>query len=76
MRDWVTPMSKFLGYVFLFIVVAIIGAIVTAWPFMIAIGNLHAVWPAIPALGFLATMSVTVPLSFGVAIMRLDTSRD
>lgn len=69
-------MSKFLEYAFLSIVVAVISALGTAWPFMIAIGNLHAVWPTVPALGFLATLAVTVPLSFGVAIMRLDMSRD
>jgi hypothetical protein len=65
---------KLAGTFLLAIALGALIACVTAWPFMIAMGNMHAAWSFVPALGFLDMLSVTVPLSIGIALMRADAS--
>jgi hypothetical protein len=53
--------------------IAILFSLVVAWPFMIAMGNLHAFMPTVPAAGFFDVWSVTIWFSAGVAVMRANS---
>lgn len=67
-------MKGFMGAFVLGLAISVVLSFVIAWPFMLAMGNLHAFMPSVPAGGFWDVWSVTIWLTSGIAVMRADSS--